>query len=514
MMSVFHFFGIFMDSCSQNRITKLFAVLGALTIQSVLLGQVTSYYPLFTEPGWEESKVAESFFDNQIIRTETTNLLGIDSEGRLVLPIINGFRGGTPIGDTSNADGGDFNEPFDTFTKFDDSVDDTGITQWKTISNSPNVRVTMSDEGRSVSISTTFTTLGIDGTPSDGVMLLRRNATIGEVVSTRYRQILESRTIEVEDGFELKIVDTSTIEHRSVFAGTATVSGLYPGSSPVVVTDPYTALVRVSEIVVTGTTESFSVENGVETPLGDIVDIGSSGTTIEWTVKGIGVVRILTAFGEHLDPILNNSIFNNGSNVVGATTLEDLIGSENITTEQLRVSGGSIVDAADTILTQLNQEIVLWPIPEDREVVMVVADAPSQIAEAAGDAGLSGNDALPLATPHNDRVPNVLKFAFNMNLSKSDTHTLSSGGNSGLPTIDIVGEGQNQTLQLEYIRRKNSGLTYVPEYSTTLAPQSYIAITGPETVTEIDDSFERVRVEIPIDYDSSVSYFGRVRVGY
>jgi hypothetical protein len=133
---------------------------------------------------------------------------------------------------------------------------------------------------------------------------------------------------------------------------------------------------------------------------------------------------------------------------------------------------------------------------------------------AAGAAGLSGNNALPNATPFNDGVANLLKYAFNMNLSSSDTRTMSANGSAGLPHISPSGSGSARVMRVEYIRRKNGGLIYTPKKSTSLAPASWTSLTDVPTVTQIgiDGVWERVIYEEPSNPALVPSCFGRVEV--
>ncbi len=496
-----------------QKLIRRYSLLTAVALQGALLGQVTSYYPLATEPSWVETSVDESFLDGNTTSSTQTNLTGFDGS-KYIIPIIPGFRGGTPIGVTSHSDGGDFGDPFDTFGKTDETVDETGITLWKTLVGSLGGG---SGQGAASLIfegTTTYATIGPQGTTSDGVVLYRRKATIGEIVGTRYRQNYESISSNKELDIDMRILSTTIIDYRSVYAGTSMVPGLYPGSDPVLVTDPYNALVRVSESTLTGTTESFVIaEDGSETSFGSNEIGPTTLTSIEWTVKGIGVVRLLIASGGWLDEIVSRSLFNNGSNVVGVISLEELIPTSDLFSEILRSSGGNLTDAADTILTDVGQEIILWPIPEEREVVYL-ADPTSQLADAAKNAGLTGDDLTPEAIPMNDGIPNILKFAFNMDLSNADTHTLSNEGSSGLPAVAILKDGTDRILQIDYIRRKNAGLIYTPVYSTSLNPQSFVTVTGIETVTPVNDSLDRVCVEMPIDFSDTNAYFSKVKVEY
>ncbi len=121
-------------------------------------------------------------------------------------------------------------------------------------------------------------------------------------------------------------------------------------------------------------------------------------------------------------------------------------------------------------------------------------------AEAAAAAGLTGTDANPAATPFLDGVPNLLKYAFNMNLTGPDSSTMVPGGNKGLPAVrfsdSLVGGG---TIQILFVRRRNSDLTYAPQASSSLAePNSWTSLNVQPTVTEIDATWENVLYEIPV----------------
>ncbi len=481
---------------------------------SLLHAEITSYYPLATEPGWVETSVGESFLDGNTTVSEIRNLLGIDADDKIVMPIIPGFRGGNPIGVVNDSDGGDFDDPFQTQGKTDETVDADGITLWKTTVGSLNGGSGQGTAGIVFESTSTYQAMGPSGTLSEGALLTRRTVKIGEEVSTRYRLVMESTSSSKSLGIDLRSVTVTTVDHRSVFVGTDIASNLFPGSNPVLVTDPYSALVRVTETSSSGTSETFQIVDGVETSFGPEPTGGSTITSIEWLVKGVGAVRFLFAFGDWLDPIVENSLFNNGSNVVSAQTLEAFISADDLISEQLRVSGGSLADAADTVLTGSHQEIVLWPVPIEREIIFLPIDAGSQLAAKAIEAGLSGNDAQPGASPQLDGIPNILKFAFNMDLSRPAFTAINEASNFGLPIADVVQNGQTQTFQLKFVRQKNSALTYTPIYSQSPDRSSFVPLTGIETTTPINDSFERVCIDSTVILQESSPIFGLVKVEY
>jgi len=126
----------------------------------------------------------------------------------------------------------------------------------------------------------------------------------------------------------------------------------------------------------------------------------------------------------------------------------------------------------------------------------------------AANAGLTGDDALQLATPFDDGVPNLLKYAFNMNGGAPDRHGMEAGGNSGLPLFTVEG-GPPAVIRVEFVRRIDSGLLYVPQTSETLASGSWAPLTVSPAITPIDGEWERVVYE---KADALPACFLRVQV--
>jgi alpha-tubulin suppressor-like RCC1 family protein len=130
-----------------------------------------------------------------------------------------------------------------------------------------------------------------------------------------------------------------------------------------------------------------------------------------------------------------------------------------------------------------------------------------------GEAGLTEADADLDAQPFNDGVPNLLKYAFNMNLAGPDAGTLPPGtGASGLPSITTPDDAPLGTLRFEFLRRKGSGLVYTPKKSTTLDGPSWTPLTASPVVTSINDQWERVAYTEAPDPIPAPACFGRVEV--
>jgi hypothetical protein len=128
-------------------------------------------------------------------------------------------------------------------------------------------------------------------------------------------------------------------------------------------------------------------------------------------------------------------------------------------------------------------------------------------------AGLSGPNAALDATPHQDGVKNLLKYAFNMNLSGPDSRTMGAGGSGGLPGVAAQPNGASSIFRYEFMRRRNSGLIYTPQKTGDITnPGSWTPLTDTPTVIPIDATWERVIYEEPYDAATTPRCFGRVQV--
>lgn len=135
----------------------------------------------------------------------------------------------------------------------------------------------------------------------------------------------------------------------------------------------------------------------------------------------------------------------------------------------------------------------------------------AQIDTAIANAGLTGADAANDAIPHHDGVENLLKYAFNMNLTNSDSSIMQPDGNSGVPSGDLV-EVDGQTFwRVQYVRRKGSGLNYTPQKTDSLT-QEFIPLEGGVSVENIDANWARYTVDEPCDPETVSQCFSRVQV--
>ena len=87
------------------------------------------------------------------------------------------------------------------------------------------------------------------------------------------------------------------------------------------------------------------------------------------------------------------------------------------------------------------------------------------------EAGLEGADRDPLAIVFSDGLTNLTKYAFNLDLSKTDRSALTADGNSGLPSTEITSREGEQVFQMQYLERVQADLTYTCLLYTSPSPR-------------------------------------------
>lgn len=213
--------------------------------------------------------------------------------------------------------------------------------------------------------------------------------------------------------------------------------------------------------------------------------------------------------------------------LVGSTTAHDFrvnnIGTADLTITSASITGGDTADfTLDTsaMITPVPQESGSSPLvvhfhpttvgPRQATLTLATNDpteptititlqgtgftpASAYASWTVGE-GLTGNDTLADATPYNDGIANLLKYGFNIPMTGDVWDTVTPNtGTSGLPAVTNNG---GTHLRIEFLRRRNSGLIYTPQFSTTLT--GFDPISSTPVVTAIDESWERVVILEPI----------------
>ena len=110
-----------------------------------------------------------------------------------------------------------------------------------------------------------------------------------------------------------------------------------------------------------------------------------------------------------------------------------------------------------------------------------------------------------------DGIPNLAKYAFNMQSSDGITHVQPGTGNRGLPTTTV--NPATQRLRVEFVRRTASstpGVSYQVEFCSDLS--SFAPAGSQVQVNAIDANFERVTWEDSVSLNDVPARFARVKI--
>ncbi len=110
-----------------------------------------------------------------------------------------------------------------------------------------------------------------------------------------------------------------------------------------------------------------------------------------------------------------------------------------------------------------------------------------------------------------DGIPNLTKYAFNMQSSDGTMHVQPGTGDRGLPTTGM--NPITQRLRVEFIRRKSSsapGVSYAVEFSSSL--NNFAAAGAPVQIISIDANLERVVWEDDVSINETPARFARIKI--
>ena len=125
---------------------------------------------------------------------------------------------------------------------------------------------------------------------------------------------------------------------------------------------------------------------------------------------------------------------------------------------------------------------------------------------------MDGTAASQLSDEDGDGIAKLLEYAFNLDPSGADHGVYDPGvvPGSGLPRMIVTpGDPSGKLLSLQFLRRKNSGLTYTAQFGADL--DDFVPALAPPLVESIDSTWERVTVADPGGSGPARRY-GRVAV--
>lgn len=230
---------------------------------------------------------------------------------------------------------------------------------------------------------------------------------------------------------------------------------------------------------------------------------------------------------ESIRPLANLSSTNaiiNGPFTVNLTFSESITG---LTTSDLAVSGASITEVVGSGSTY---QISVLPTQRD----ITIALNQNTVLDTTGSGNFVSNilqfiyrnpynewafsHAMAETTPDmsqdhdNDGISNLLEYAFNLDPNAANSHNLSPATNSGLPSIAVIEDPQNgPTLQMQYLRRPNSGLTYHVQFGSTI--NDFVNTSNDPVIETLADGWERCTMTDPAGPGHN-RRFGRVLISH
>ena len=123
--------------------------------------------------------------------------------------------------------------------------------------------------------------------------------------------------------------------------------------------------------------------------------------------------------------------------------------------------------------------------------------------------GLSGNGLLSTADDDDDNISLIHEYVFNLDPTQNGLQAVEpESGVSGLPSIRAEGE----RLVVEFIRRTSRAeMTATAVFSDTLTGE-FTESTEPESITPIDDYYERVVIADSVTTATASPRFAKVLV--
>lgn len=403
----------------------------------------------------------------------------------------------------------------------------------------PSARTTIR-EGASLALSgpglTTNEHFAIAGDGDNGQGAIRALATTdpsGAHHTLAERIELQSNaTISVGQNSSMTFGGDSGMFLRSVAVPSTQPLGLTQSGEGTVV---YDLISEIDSLSVLGSIAAGSGGVNGQVNLADGAELRPGDTALEASLGQFNVGTLMLESNSTLTIDLDPS--SNSSDSVRAESVSGLSGTLNLQLQSLPTEGQSFLilenDGSDPVIGGfLNESGIAGTFNNESFLFSVAYDAgdgndvavtferigvpePDFLAlyrSAASLAGLDGDDALPDAMPFDEGISNLVKYAFNLDLSGPDSRTLAAGGIAGLPSHSVVQSEGQLIWRVEFIRRRNRGLIYRPLSSRTLTPGSFSPMTGTETVTEIDADWERVTIEGPFDQAVTPKNFSQVRI--
>ncbi|MBP6864059.1 MAG: chitobiase/beta-hexosaminidase C-terminal domain-containing protein [Candidatus Didemnitutus sp.] len=180
-----------------------------------------------------------------------------------------------------------------------------------------------------------------------------------------------------------------------------------------------------------------------------------------------------------------------------------LFASSNPAVATVNGSVVTLVGPGSTVITatQAGDSDWLPAAAVPRTLSVVNSSSGVSFADWAADLGLTGEDALPDATPFADGLPNLVRYAMNLDAEPLPSH---------LPAVSTLSIEGATHVALEYRQRKDAGgVMLIPEWSVDL--ETWTAVGANEITALADDDGETARCRVAVPLDANARVFLRLR---
>jgi hypothetical protein len=242
---------------------------------------------------------------------------------------------------------------------------------------------------------------------------------------------------------------------------------------------------------------------------------------IRW---GANHVEIYTSAAPNLLFDISEEPISNKLTVCFASVFDDPAGSGSTHEGQLALldsGGGAFVRrGASWYLAGSNSYVDDGPDPDSAANpsgygdFSIMAHLPSYRAQIQTITGTLSHDISgALADFDGDEISNLMEYALNLDpLTNALENMMPDTGLRGLPSIRLENISGSDRLTIEFVRRtitSGSGLVYTPQFSSDLDDWQAL---GTETVTNIDDLWDRVKIVDSLTINDTTKRFTRLKV--
>lgn len=311
------------------------------------------------------------------------------------------------------------------------------------------------------------------------------------------------------DKYQVFRGNTAAISEGTLVGETTSTQMVDAGYNSGSATSYWVTAVGENEVVASALASVSHPEISVEEPISTLLTDGVSSTDFGTSVVGDSVTKTYTIRNSG-DGVLSALV----ATIDGANSSEFTAGAFGATTLSSGESTSITVTFSPTDSGPRQAALHIGSNDADEAPFDIAlfgnGSATVTLETWANSFGFSGDSALPIADDDEDGISLLEEYTFNLDPTVSDSQVLAPGaGTTGLPFLSF----DVDRLQIEYIRRiGDSSVTAMPQFSGTLDSESFADATGSETVTAIDDNYERVVINDTMTTATESSRFGRLLI--